>query len=114
MAFAADGRMEEMMNWLINTAVKLSGAGKVWGWLDGKKTYGAAILGILGALLGLGTELAPLLGAHDAAALLAWVKHLPTCQSWLSLVASFGLLGLGHKVGKAAEAVQVGVVPPRP
>jgi len=92
------------MNWLINTAVKWSGAGKIWGWLDGKKTYGAAALGILGALLGLGTELAPLLGAHDAAALLAWVKHLPTCQSWLSLVASLGLLGLGHGVKKAEAA----------
>lgn len=91
------------MNWIINALSKKIAA-PLWKALDGKKTYAAAALGILTSAAGLGVELAPILAAHNTAGLLAFVQHLPTDPSWLSLVASFGLLGLGHKSEKATTA----------
>lgn len=91
-----------MKDRIINLIAKFSGAEKLWSLLDGKKTYAAAALGIITSLAGLGVEVAPILAAHNTAALLAFVQQLPSDPSWLSLVASFGLLGLGHKATKAA------------
>lgn len=91
-----------MKNWILGLVVKFSGAEKLWKVLDGKKTYAAAALGILTSLAGLGVELTPILAAHNTAGLIAFIQQLPSDPSWLSLVASFGLLGLGHKADKAA------------
>jgi hypothetical protein len=92
------------MNKVLALVLKFGGFNKVWGLLDGKKTYAAAALGILTSLAGLGVEIAPILSAHDTAALLALVQALPSNPSWLSLVASFGLLGLGHGAKKVEAA----------
>lgn len=92
-----------MKNWIINV-IAGKFAAPIWKALDGKKTYAAAALGILTSLAGLGVELAPILSAHNTAALLAFIQQLPSDPSWLSLVASFGLLGLGHKTEKATTA----------
>jgi len=92
-----------MKNWIIN-ALSNKIVAPIWKALDGKKTYAAAALGILTSLAGLGVEFAPVLAAHNTAALLVLIQNLPTDPSWLSLVASFGLLGLGHKTEKATTA----------
>ncbi len=92
-----------MKNWIINLVANKI-AGPAWKALDGKKTYAAAGLGILTSLAGLGVEFAPVLAAHNTAGLLVLVQNLPHDPSWLSLVASFGLLGLGHKAEKATTA----------
>ncbi len=92
--------MNTIIGWIANRA----GLNKVWTFMDGKKTYAAAGLGILTSLAGLGAEAAPLLAAHNTAGLISLIQALPTDPSWLSLVASFGLLGLGHKTQKAADA----------
>ena len=92
------------MNKVLALVLKFGGFNKVWALLDGKKTYAAAALGILTSLAGLGVQIAPILAAHDTAALLTFVQGLPSDPSWLSLVASFGLLGLGHKAVKVEAA----------
>lgn len=89
------------MNTVIGWIANLAGVQKVWAALDGKKTYAAAGLGIVTSLAGLGVEVAPILASHNTAALIGFVQHLPGDPSWLSLLASFGLLGLGHKADKA-------------
>lgn len=93
------------MNSLIAFVLKFSCFNSVWAFMDGKKTYGAAALGIVTSLAGLGVELAPILSSHNTAGLLTFVQGLPHDPSWLSLVAAIGLLGLGHKAQKAAEPV---------
>lgn len=91
--------MNTIIGWVMN-AVWLN---KAWAALDGKKTYAAAGLGILTSLAGLGVEVAPLLAAHNTAGLIGLVQSLPHDPSWLSLVASFGLLGIGHSQAKASS-----------
>ena len=95
------------MGKLINLGVRLSGMGWVWEKTDGYKTYIAAALAILSGLLGLGTELLPLLAAHDAGAIFAWLKQMPQDQSWITLVGGIGALGLGHSSKKAAAVAPV-------
>lgn len=100
--------MTALFNWIANrTLVK-----GFWKALDGKKTYAAAILGVCTSLAGLLNQLAPILSAHNTAGLLGFIQALPSNQSWLSLVASFGLLGLGHANQKAASALQTPAEPP--
>ncbi len=88
------------MNTLINWAVKLSGLGWVWEKTDGAKTYIAATVGILTGLAGLITEFAAPIAAHNAGAIVALLKTLPTDPSWLALIAALGTLGIGHKLEK--------------
>lgn len=101
------------MNKILNLVLKFSGMGKVWALLDGKKTYGSAAIGILTALLGIATSLAPILAAHDTMGLWAFIQGLPSNPSWLLLIASVGGLGLGHKISKASSEV-VAVEAPKP
>ena len=101
-----------MKDKIINMIAKFSGVEKAWSLLDGKKTYAAAALGILTSLAGLGVEIAPILAAHNTAALLAFIQQLPSDPSWLSLVASFGLLGLGHKATKAVAPASTDIPVP--
>lgn len=96
-----------MKAWIINLVAGRFAA-PIWNALDGKKTYLAAALGIVTSLAGLGAEIAPAAAAHNTAALLAIIQGLPSDPSWLALIASLGLLGLGHKAVKASE------VPPAP
>ena len=91
------------MNTILAWVLKFSGAGFVWDKLDGYKTYGAAALGILTSLAGLAVEVAPILSTHNTAGLIAIIQGLPHDPAWLGLIASFGLLGLGHKVEKASD-----------
>lgn len=91
------------MNSILALILKFSGAGFVWDKMDGYKTYGAAALGILTSLAGLGVELSPILAAHNTAALIGLIQGLPHDPSWLGLIASAGLLGIGHKVDKSSE-----------
>lgn len=90
------------MNTIIGWIADHAGLNKAWAFMDGKKTYAAAGLGILTALAGLGAEFAPVLAAHNTAGLISLVQQLPHDPAWLSLVAACGLLGLGHKADKAA------------
>lgn len=90
------------MNTVIGWVANLAGVQKLWDFMDGKKTYAAAALGILSSLAGLGLEVAPILSVHNTAGLIGFIQQLPHDSAWLSLVASVGLLGLGHKAEKAA------------
>ena len=96
--------MNTILGWLANAA----GLSKVWDFMDGKKTYAAAGLGILTSVAGLAVELAPILSAHNTPGLIGFIQHLPSDPSWLSLVAAFGLLGLGHSNKKIEAASQSG------
>lgn len=100
--------MNSLFNWIANLTV----VGKVWTALDGKKTYASAGLGILTSLAGLGVEVAPLLAAHNTAGLIALIQGLPHDTAWLSLIASCGLLGLGHKAEKIAAVTPDAVADP--
>lgn len=91
------------MGTLINLFVRFSGLGKLWGWTDGKKTYISAAIAILSGLAGLLGNLLPLVAAHNAAGILAFVKTLPSDQAWLMLVGGLASLGIGHKLDKAAS-----------
>lgn len=103
--------MNTVANWIADRA----GLAKVWAFMDGKKTYAAAALGMLTSLVGLGAEVGPILAAHDTMGIWGFIQRLPTDPSWLSLMASFGLLGLGHGVKKAADTtVSVTVDSPPP
>jgi hypothetical protein len=75
----------------------------VWSFLDGKKTAIASSLSILAGVTGLSAEVAPLLAAHNTAALLELVKHLPSDPAYLAIVGGLGALGIGHKIDKAAQ-----------
>lgn len=100
------------MNTIINLIAQGFGVNKLWDMMDGKKTYAAAGLGILTSLLGLGTEVAPILAAHNTAGLIEFIKNLPQDVSWLSLIGSLGAIGIGHKIVKSANVTAaVPVVP---
>ncbi len=94
---------------LINFIVKISGFGWVWEKLDGLKTYLAAAVSILTGIVGIIQEFRPALDAHDAATVWSLIQGLPNDQSWLMIVAGLGILGIGHKLEKAA-----GVAEPSP
>ncbi len=93
-----------MKNWLINVAAKFSGAGKAWDFLDGKKAYGTGALAILGALVGLGSELAPLLASHNAAGLFNLATHINSDPSYLALLGGFAVIAAAHKADKVIAA----------
>ena len=84
-------------------AAKWSGAEKMWKLLDGWKTKIAAVLGIISGITGLMQEFLNVEGAHNFAALLTFAKGIPSDPMWLLIVGSLGLLGVGHKLDKAAE-----------
>lgn len=90
------------MGTIANLFVKFSGLGWIWTALDGWKTYIAAAIAILTGLAGLLQELAPILAAHNAGGVLAFVQGLPKDQAWLTLVGGVGMLGLRHSVAKSA------------
>lgn len=113
----------------MNAIVQLLGLGWIWDKLDGIKTYlagGLAILtglgGVLLALSGIGAELLPLLSAHNLAGILELVKNFATDpnaialgKAWLVLISGLGILGIGHKIDKAAAAaapIAVSAQPP--
>lgn len=91
------------MNWLINI-LSSKVAAPVWAALDGKKLYGTGALAILGAAVGLGSELAPLLAAHNTAGLIAFVSHINSDPSYIALLAGLGTIGAAHKAQKIEAA----------
>lgn len=93
-----------MINKLINLGVKMSGLGWVWEKVDGSKTYLAAAISILSGAAGVLSQLLPALQAHDAAAVIAVLKHLPQDQAFLMLMLGIKALGLRHAVDKAPAA----------
>lgn len=96
-----------MKQFLLNLLLKWSGANMVWEKLDGWKTYGSAALSILTGLAGLAAELAGPLSAHSLPGLVAVIQNLPHDPSWAALVFGLGLLGVGHKLEKAAVSPSV-------
>lgn len=95
---AAEKGEEKIMNWLL-------GLDKVWGVLDGWKTYIAGAASILTGLAGLLNEILPLIQGHSAMAALDFVKHLPNDQSWLLILAGLGAVGLRHSNDKLAGQI---------
>lgn len=91
-----------MKDWLINLAAKIGGVSKLWGFLDGKKTAVAGVASLLSGLAGIAAQIVPLIEAKDASAWLAFAQHLPQDQSWALVVGGLAVLGIGHKVEKAA------------
>lgn len=99
------------MNKLLNLVLKYSGAGKVWNFLDGKKLYGTGALGVLGALLGLGTDIAPLLAAHDTIGLYTYITHLTSNPNWIVLLGGFATIAGAHKSDKNSAIAQAAEAP---
>lgn len=93
-----------MKSWLTNLIAKLVVPGWIWEKLDGQKTRLAAGASILSGLAGLISELAGPIAAHDTAAILALIQHLPSDNAWLLLVGGLGALGIGHKLEKQDAA----------
>lgn len=101
-----------MKNWLINLAAKIGGIGKLWDFLDGKKAYATGGMAVLGALVGLGSELAPLLAAHDTAGIVAFATHVNSDPAYLALLAGFGVIAAAHKANKIIDATKANAVAP--
>lgn len=95
------------MKFLLNFALKWSGAGKVWAMIDGYKMYGTCTLGVLGALLGLATQVAPILSAHDTIALYNFVTSVSSNPNWLALLAFLAGIAKAHRDDKKAAALKV-------
>ncbi len=91
------------MNAIINFLTSRVAA-PAWNFLDGKKAYGTGGLAILGALIGLGTEISPLLAAHNTAGLVAFISHVNSDPSYLALLAGFGVIAAAHKADKVIAA----------
>ena len=89
------------MNWLMNMALKFSGAGAIWAKVDGAKTYIVGGISVLSGLVGLLQELVVLIDGKDFAAVWRWAQHLPQDQAWLMFVAGLGAIGLRHAQAKA-------------
>ena len=100
--------MEACMNKIGNLVLKWSGAGKIWNILDGYKLYTTGALAILGSLLGLATEIAPLLSAHDTIGLYTFITHLTSDPNWIVLLGGFGTIAGAHKMDKAAKLLVEG------
>ena len=83
--------------WVVNLGAKLSGAGKVLTWLNGKKSYLAGAGLVLAGAAGLLTEAA---AVTDAASALEFGKQLLTDPNWQKLLEGLGVLGLRHAVAK--------------
>lgn len=105
------------MKWLLNLLAKLSGAGKLWSALDGKKSYlaggsqlaggAASILSGVAALLAQGAALGSL---GDA---VGWAKGIPQDQAWGLVLLGWKMVadglatvGLRHAHEKAAAPVE--------
>lgn len=93
-----------MKDWLLNLVAKVSGVGRLWDWLDGKKSYGTGALTILGGVLGVGTELAPLLAAHNTAGLVTWATHVNSDPAYLAILAGAAIIAGAHKAEKVIAA----------
>ncbi len=93
-----------MKDFLINIAAKLGGISKLWDFLDGKKAYGTGALSILGAIVGLGSELGPLLAAHNTAGLVEFATHVNSDPAYLALLAGFAVIAAAHKADKVIAA----------
>lgn len=102
------------MNALINFVLKFSGAGWVWDKLDGYKLYGTGALAVLGAVVGLGSELSPILASHNTALLISFVTHINSDPAYLALLAGFATIAAAHKADKAASPVPVIPLPNQP
>ena len=86
------------MNFILN----MLGLSKVWDLVDGYKTRIAAAAGILSGAASLLQEFLVVEGRHNFQAMLSFISALPQDPAWLLIVASLAVLGLGHKLEKAA------------
>lgn len=93
-----------MKKFLINLVAKVGGISKLWGFLDGYKTKVSGVAGFLSGLAAIVAQLVPIIESKDASLLLEFITSLPSNPAYLALVGGLGLLGLGHKMEKAAEA----------
>jgi hypothetical protein len=90
------------MNFLINIVAKIGGVARLWGVLDGQKTRISGVASLLSGLAGIVGQLVPLIEAKDAALFVTFFTSLPANPAWLLLVGGLGILGVGHKLEKAA------------
>jgi hypothetical protein len=88
------------MKTIVNLIAKFSGAGKVWGKLDGSKTYLGGAVSILSGAAGLLSEILALINAQDTAAVWEFVKHLPADQNILAIAGGLAAVGLRHAIEK--------------
>lgn len=93
------------MGTVLGLIAKFSGAGWIWEKIDGYKLYGTGALAILGALVGLGSELAPVLAAHNVAGLYTLITHINSDPAYLALLAGFATIAAAHRADKSAAPV---------
>lgn len=89
-----------MRNRIIGLVLKWSGASKLWGWLDGKKTNIAGFSALLTGLAGVVAQLVPILAAKDFALLIAFAQGLPADPAFQMLLGGLATLGIAGKVQK--------------
>lgn len=94
------------MKTIINLLLKISGAGWVWEKLDGKKTNISGIASILSGAAALIIEFLAIGGKHDFAAVITFIKGLPTNPSWMMILAGLAALGIGGKIQKNTDATE--------
>ena len=99
------------MSFLINMVAKFSGASYIWDKLDGFKLYATGVLAILGAVVGLGAELSPILAAHNTAGVIAFITHINSDPAYLALLAGFATIAAAHKADKMATPAGVPASP---
>lgn len=95
-----------MKNKIIALLLKFSGAGKIWEFLEGKKTNIAGFSALLTGLAGVVAQLVPVLAAKDFAALLTFGQGLPSDPAFQMMLTGLATLGIGGKITKAAVSAQ--------
>ena len=91
-----------MKNKIVALILRLSGAGAIWSWLDGKKSNIAGFSALLTGLAGVVAQLVPVLAAKDFAALLAFAQGMPADPAFQMLLGGLATLGIAGKVVKIA------------
>ena len=93
-----------MKNKLIGLILRYSGANRIWGFLDGKKSNIAGFSALLTGLAGVVAQLVPILAAKDFSLLLAFGQGLPADPAFQMLLGGLATLGIAGKVTKAEAA----------
>ena len=93
-----------MKNKIVALILRLSGAGAIWGYLDGKKSNIAGFSALLTGLAGVVAQLVPLLAKKDFAALLAFAQAMPADPAFQMLLGGLATLGIAGKIVKAEAA----------
>ena len=98
-----------MKNKIVALILRLSGAGKLWDFLDGKKSNIAGFSALLSGLAGVVAQIVPVLAKKDFVALLTFAQGLPADPAFQMLLGGLATLGIAGKIVKAEAAA----VPPK-